>query len=67
MYMQKKIYVAPNFEVIETEPESMMVSTSPGGTTNFGPGDIGDIGKNDPEDMSNKRQPDAPWSKSPWE
>lgn len=41
MYMQKKVYVVPNLEVIETEPESMMVNTSPGGTTNFGPGDFG--------------------------
>ncbi len=39
--MQKKIYVVPNLEVIETEPESMMVNTSPGGTTNFEGSDFG--------------------------
>lgn len=65
--MQKKIYVAPNLEVIETESESIMVTTSPGGTTNFDENDFGQTDKNESTDMSNKRQPDAPWSKSPWE
>ena len=63
--MQKKIYVVPNLEVIETEPESMMVNTSPGGTTNFEGGDIGETDRNDSNDMSNKRQ--FGFNKAPWE
>lgn len=42
MYMQKKIYVVPTLEVIETESESMMVNTSPRGTTKFDKDDFGD-------------------------
>ena len=60
--MQKKVYVAPNFEVYNMEPESMLAISQ-----KFDEGDFGETGRNDPTDMSNKRQPDAPWSKSPWE
>ena len=63
MYMQKKVYVAPNFEVYNMEPESMLADS-----IKFEGGDgFGETDFSDPKDMSNKRQPDAPWSKSPWE
>ncbi len=40
MYMQKKVYVAPNFEVYNMEPESMLAGSVTEGTgeTDFGGG-----------------------------
>ena len=63
--MQKKIYEVPALEVIETESESIMVNTSPGGTTEFEGGDFGEIGTNTSNDMSNKRQ--YGFNTAPWE
>ena len=63
--MQKKVYVAPSLEVIETESESMMLTTIPGGTTNFDENDLGQTDENESTDMSNKRQ--YGFSSTPWE
>lgn len=60
--MQKKIYVAPNFEVYNMEPESMLANSF---ENTLDPENTEE--ENDVNNMSNKRQPNAPWSKSPWE
>lgn len=60
MYMQKKVYVAPNFEVYNMEPESMLANSI---ENPLDPEKNEE--ENDVNNMSNKRQPNAPWSKSP--
>lgn len=56
-------YIAPAVEVFEVEAEQM-IATSP--WVGFEPED--DYGKNDGEvEWTNKRQPNTPWGKSPWE
>ena len=65
--MQKKIYEVPALEVIETESESLMMSTSPGGTTTTDPGDIGDdFGENDPNDSATQKKQYG-FNSAPWE
>ena len=56
--MIRKKYITPEVEVFDVELENM-VATSP---------DLGVSDKDlDGEECSNKRQPEAPWNKSPWE
>ena len=62
--MQKKIYVVPSFDVFELEGEPIL-SGGDSFTQNLGPDNEEE--ENDSGKMSNKRQPSAPWSKSPWE
>ena len=61
MYMQKKVYVAPNFEVYNMEPESMVMLN---GSVTEGTG--GSTGSNDVNDMgTNKKQ--YGFNSAPWE
>lgn len=55
----KKIYVTPTLEVFEYTPEGQLL-TSSNPEIGFGDGEIED-------GWTNKRQPEAPWDKSPWE
>ncbi len=64
MYMQKKTYVVPSFDVFELEGEPILTGAE-SFTGSLNPDNEED--ENDPGKMSNKRQPSAPWSKSPWE
>lgn len=53
----KKTYIIPAIEEIEFEAENLIAFSIETGE-----------GKVDAEDaLSNKREPEAPWSKSPWE
>lgn len=57
----KKEYIVPTFEIFEFYPENMIADS-------FEQGGKDDV--YDPEqdiELSNKREPNAPWSKSPWE
>lgn len=59
MYMQKKVYVAPNFEVYNMEPESMLAGSVTEGTdgeTDFGGG----------EDMGTQKKQYG-FNSAPWE
>lgn len=60
--MIRKKYITPEVEVFDVELENM-VATSP---LKPGLGVEGDENYED-EECSNKRQPEAPWGKSPWE
>lgn len=63
MYMQKKIYVAPNFEVYNMEPESMVAYTT---REEVGDGEIDYGGGSGGTDMgTNKKQ--YGFSSAPWE
>lgn len=55
--MIRKKYITPEVEVFDVELENM-VATSDLGVKNE---------DYDGEECSNKRQPEAPWNKSPWE
>lgn len=55
--MIRKKYITPEVEVFDVELENM-VAMSP---------DVGMGEGNIEEECSNKRQPEAPWNKSPWE
>ena len=59
--MQKKVYVAPNFEVYNMEPESMLMSLSEntGGETEFGGGTGGN-------DMGTQKKQYG-FNSAPWE
>ena len=56
--IMKKVYIKPELEIFEVEPAGMMMKAS----LNMGGPADGDF-----EQLSNKREPEAPWSKSPWE
>ena len=57
--IMKKVYIKPELEIFEVEPaEGMMMKAS----LNMGGPADGDF-----EQLSNKREPEAPWNKSPWE
>ena len=58
----KKIYVAPTLEVFEYIPEGQLLTQSDW-EAEFD--DNEQIGGED--GWTNKRQPEAPWNKSPWE
>ena len=62
--MQKKVYVVPSFDVFELEGEPILTGAG-SFTESLNPGNEEE--ENDSGKMSNKRQPSAPWSKSPWE
>lgn len=53
----KKTYIIPAIEVIECEAENLIAMSIETGE--------GEMGGEDA--LSNKREPEAPWSKSPWE
>lgn len=57
----KKEYIVPTFEIFELCPENMIAKSVGQG----GEDDVYDP-KQDIE-LSNKREPNAPWGKSPWE
>ncbi len=59
----KKIYVTPTLEVFEYIPEGQLLTPS-NPNVGFG-GDDEELGGED--GWTNKRQPEAPWGKSPWE
>ena len=60
----KKVYIKPEFEIFEVEPAGMMLK----GSLLMGEGDGGFAGGDGWEgQLSNKREPEAPWDKSPWE
>ena len=60
--IMKKVYIKPEFEIFEVEPaEGMMLK----GSLHMGEEDERTDG--DFEEFSNKREPEAPWNKSPWE
>ena len=60
--IMKKVYIKPEFEIFEVEPaEGMMLK----GSLHMGEEDERTDG--DFEEFSNKREPNAPWNKSPWE
>lgn len=64
MYMQKKIYVAPNFEVYNMEPESMVMLN---GSITQGTGDeILDGGGEYGEDMATQKKQYG-FNSAPWE
>ena len=57
--IMKKVYIKPELEIFEVEPAGMML---------MGSTDMSDERTDDDfEQLSNKREPEAPWSKSPWE
>ena len=56
--IMKKVYIKPELEIFEVEPAGVMLL----GSVNMGGPADGDF-----EQLSNKREPEAPWSKSPWE
>ena len=56
-----KIYVAPTLEVFEYIPEGQLLMQSDW----EGKFDDEEVGGED--SWTNKRQPEAPWNKSPWE
>lgn len=58
----KKIYVTPTLEVFEYIPEGQLLMQSDW-EAEFD--DKEEIGGED--GWTNKRQPEAPWGKSPWE
>ena len=63
--IMKKVYIKPELEIFEVEPAGMMLigSLHMGGDDNSGfAGGAGWEGQ-----LSNKREPEAPWDKSPWE
>ena len=55
--MQKKVYVAPNFEVYNMEPESMLARSVETG---------GDIGSNEGNDMGTQKKQYG-FNSAPWE
>ena len=64
----KKIYATPTLEVFEYIPEGQLLTQS------YWEGKLDDgSGENDGEGMdggdawTNKREPNTPWGKSPWE
>ena len=63
MYMQKKVYVAPNFEVYNMESESMLANSPKfEGDDYFGD----DFGSNDPNDSATRKKQYG-FSSAPWE
>jgi len=58
MYMQKKVYVAPNFEVYNMEPESMLA----GSVTE----DFGETGSNEGSDQGTQKKQYG-FNSAPWE
>ena len=61
--MQKKVYVTPNFEVYNMEPESMLAySTKLEGDDYFGE----DFGSNDPNDSATRKKQYG-FNSAPWE
>ena len=64
--IMKKVYIKPEFEIFEVEPAGMMMEVS---SLNMGgDGNSGFAGGDGWEgQLSNKREPEAPWDKSPWE
>lgn len=58
----KKEYIVPTFEIFELCPENMIAIS---GLEQGGEDDVYDP-KQDIE-LSNKREPNTPWGKSPWE
>ena len=58
----KKIYVTPTLEVFEYIPEGQLLMQSDW-EAKFD--DEEEVGGED--SWTNKRQPEAPWGKSPWE
>jgi hypothetical protein len=57
--IMKKVYIKPELEIFEVEPAGVMMKASSL--------DMGGPADGDFEQLSNKREPEAPWSKSPWE
>jgi hypothetical protein len=65
MYMQKKIYVAPNFEVYNMEPESMLAGSVTEGVG--GPdGEVGQGGGQGGNDMGTQKKQYG-FNSAPWE
>ena len=63
MYMQKKEYVTPNFEVYNMEPESMLANSP----TLEGDEYFGDNkGSNDPNDSATRKKQYG-FNSAPWE
>ena len=64
--IMKKVYIKPEFEIFEVEPaEGMMLK---GSLHMGGDGQDGWAGGDGWEgELSNKREPEAPWDKSLWE
>lgn len=62
MYMQKKVYEVPSFEVIETEPESMLATSWETDEDDFGD----DYGSNDPNDSATRKKQYG-FNSAPWE
>ena len=64
--IMKKVYIKPEFEIFEVEPAVGMMMK---GSLLMGSDDnSGWAGGDDWEgQLSNKREPEAPWDKSPWE
>ena len=60
--MQKKVYVTPNFEVYNMEPESMLANSPKFEEDYFGP----DTGTNDPNDSATRKKQYG-FSSAPWE
>ena len=60
MTMEKKVYIAPAIELFDIESEGCLLQASTQIGTGSGEQDAGGA-------LSNKREPEAPWDKSPWE
>ena len=61
--MIRKEYIVPAVEIFDVEVESMLATSPPIG---FEPGE--DYGDEEGEvEWTDKRQPNTPWGKSPWE
>ena len=56
--MIRKEYIVPAVEIFDVEVECMLTTSPPIG---FNPGENNDT------EWTNKREPEAPWGKSPWE
>lgn len=57
--MIRNEYIAPAVEVFEVEAEHMMIATSPYVDSR--------LEEDNDTEWTNKREPNTPWGKSPWE
>lgn len=58
----KKEYIVPTFEIFELCPENMIAISG------FEQGGAGsEFNPDEDIELSNKREPNTPWDKSPWE
>ena len=64
----KKIYVTPTLEVFEYTPEGQLLMPSNWeGKLDDGSGENDGEGMDGGDAWTNKREPNTPWGKSPWE